>query len=101
MFGHGDLIPDIGGEIARIGEFEVSDTGQETIFDLLLADKTVGCFLLVGVVGGGEEDVMVGGYLVGVRRVGGCGREGKGGVPGEITFFAKEFWDDGGSLEGG
>lgn len=101
MFRDGDLVPDISGEIARIGEFEVSDTGQETVFDLLLADETVGGPLLFGVMRGCEEDVVVGGYLVGIGRVGGCGWEGKGGVPGEVTFFAEEFWDDGGSLEGG
>lgn len=101
MFRDGDLVPDIGSEVARIGELEISDTGQETVFDLLLAHEAVGGFLLFGVVGGCEEDVVVRGYLAGIGRVSGCRREGKGGVPGQVAFFAEEFGDNGGRFEGG
>ena len=101
MFRDGDLVPDIGSEVARIGELEVSDPGQEAVFDLLLADETVGRFLLFGVVGRCEADVVVRGDLVGIGRVGGCGREGKGGVPGQVAFFAEEFGDNGRRFEGG
>lgn len=41
MTGHGDLVPDVGCEVACVGELEVSDSGEEAVFDLLLADETI------------------------------------------------------------
>lgn len=70
MTGHGDLVPDIGCEIAHVGELEVSDSGEEAVFDLLLADETVAfvlfeefcfCMFMVGAV---DRDMVVWGVVV-------------------------------------
>lgn len=46
MFRNRDLVPYVGSEITRVCKLEVSDTGEEAVFDLLLADETVGFILL-------------------------------------------------------
>lgn len=101
MFRNRNLVPHVGSEITRVGELEVSDTGEEAVFDLLLAHETVG-FILLDIflfVRSDEGYVVVGRDMA--RKVVGRGWEGEGRVPGEVAFGADKLGDDGGSFEGG
>ena len=95
----GDLIPHVGSKITHIGQLQVPHARQETIFDLLLADKLVAMFLeeidpRPRGCATDDRDVMVWWYrtAVVVVVIGGRGRN-TNRSRGQVAFFTGDFGD--------